>query len=207
MIAAGAGAVACCALLATITMNTVRPAAQPRPVPAPTTVQKPAPEVADPGRNAAPPTGDPALATEQAQGPNDSAQIYELLNGWVAASRNRNLDALSSFYAAQVNAFYGARHVSREWVKQNRENALSHVGQIRELTIDNVHLREDGPDHAIAIFDKSWDFGSGYAGKVKQQLELQKLNGNWRITSERNIRTYRVNSGRGRRGSLRNLLK
>jgi hypothetical protein len=206
MIAAGAGAVVACALLVAIILNSVRRDAQPRPVPATTTVQKPAPVLPDPSRNAAPPTGDPALATEPSQGPYDSAQIYACLNGWVTASRNRNLEALSSYYAANVNAFYGARHVSREWVKQNREKALIHVGQIRELTIDNVHLRQDRPDHAMAIFDKSWDFGGGYAGKVKQQLELGKLDDNWRIISERNIHVYRVNSGRGRR-SPKNSLK
>jgi serine/threonine protein kinase len=59
-IAAGAGAVASALFLAAIILNSARPAAQPRPVPAPTTVQKPAPEVDDPGRNPAPPTGDPA---------------------------------------------------------------------------------------------------------------------------------------------------
>jgi serine/threonine protein kinase len=75
IIAAGAGAVAACALLAAIILNSARPAAQPRPVPAATTVQKPGPEVPDPVRNAAPPTGDPALASEP-QGPDDSAQIY-----------------------------------------------------------------------------------------------------------------------------------
>jgi hypothetical protein len=110
------------------------------------------------------------------------------------------------FYAADVNAFYGARHVSREWIKQNREKALSRVGKIRELIIDNVQLRQDRADHAMAIFDKSWDFGGRYSGKVKQQLELGKLDGNWRITSERNIHVYRVNSGRGRQ-STKHLLK
>jgi hypothetical protein len=51
----------------------------------------------------------------------------------------------------------------------------------------------------MAIFDKSWDFGGGHSGMVEQQLELGKLDGNWRITSERNIRVYRINSARSRR--------
>jgi hypothetical protein len=191
--AVGGAAVAAGALLAALTLNSNRPSAerQARPAPPPTAVQKPAP--------AGPVSGDLNRATGAAEPENDGAQIYAVLNGWITASRNRDLDTQSSFYAPEVDTFYGARHVTPEWVKQNREKALSQVEHIRELSIDNVHVRQDRPDHAIATFDKSWDFGGGYSGKVKQQLELGKLAGAWRITSERDIHVYRVGSGRGRR--------
>jgi hypothetical protein len=135
------------------------------------------------------------VSGDQDRTTSDGAQIYSLLNGWITAARNRDLDTESLFYAPEVDAFYGARHVTPEWVKHNRENALSQVSQIRELKIDNVHVRQDRPDHATAIFDKSWDFGGGYSGKVKQQLELRKIDSNWRIASERDIHVYRVSSG------------
>jgi hypothetical protein len=191
--AVGGGAVAAGALLAALTLNSNRPSTEPqaRPAPRPAAVEKPAPEL--------PVSGDQDRATTPAEEPNDGAQIYAVLNGWITSSRNRDLDTQSSFYAPEVDRFYEARHVTPEWVKQNREKALSQVEQIRELSIDNVHVRQDRPDHAVATFDKSWDFGGGYSGKVKQQLELRKLDDNWRITSERDIHVYRVSSGHGRR--------
>jgi len=195
MIAAGGAAVAAGALIAALTLNHDRPSAEPPrpPPPAPVAIQKPAPVAPTPA------TGDQDRVTEPADQPNDGAQIYAVLNGWITSSRNRDLDTESSFYAPEVDTFYGARHVTPEWVKQNREKALSQVVDILELSIDNVHVQQDRPDHAVATFDKSWDFGGGYSGKVKQQLELRKLNGGWRISSERDIEVYRINSGSGRR--------
>ncbi len=191
VLAAGAAAVAAGALLAAITLNSDRPSPpQPRPAPAPAQAPK---------SNAPAVSGDQDRTAAPAQQPGDGAQIYSLLNGWVTASRNRNLDAQASYYAPEVDAFYGARHVTRDWVKKNREKTLSQVGEIRELNIDNVHVKQDRPDHAIATFDKSWDFGGGYSGKVKQQLDLRKLDGTWQITAERDVRVYRLHTGRGRR--------
>jgi hypothetical protein len=190
--AVGGAAVLAGALLAALTLHSDRRSAEPpaRPSPSPAAVQKPAPEL--------PVSGDQDRETGLAEQPDDGAQIYAVLNGWITSSRNRDLDTQSSFYAPKVDRFYGARHVTPEWVKQNREKALSQVEHIRDLNIDNVHVRQDRPDHATVTFDKSWDFGGGYSGKVKQQLELRKLEGAWRISSERDLHVYRLHSGRGR---------
>jgi hypothetical protein len=189
MIAAGTAAVAAGALLAALTLKPDRHPVEPasRQEPSAVAATKPSP------------TGGGDRVTGLAQHSSDGAQIYAVLNGWVSAARDHDLDAQSAFYAPVVDVFYGARHVTRKWVKENREKTLSQVGQIRELNIDNVHVAQDRADHATATFDKSWDFGGGYSGKVKQQLELRKLDGQWRINAERDIRVYRVHSGRGRR--------
>jgi hypothetical protein len=194
VVAASGAALAAGTILAAL--NSKYETAPPRPVPI-AAAPKQAPDVPPAADNPKPVTGDQDRATgAQQQRSSDGAQIYSVLNGWISAARNRDADAQAGYYAPDVDAFYGARHVTRDWVKRNREQSLSQLGEIRQLDISNVHVRQDRPDHATATFDKSWDFGGGYSGKVKQQLELRKLDGGWQITSERDIHVYRLHSGR-----------
>jgi hypothetical protein len=48
-------------------------------------------------------------------------------------------------------------------------------------------------ERATAVFDKEWNFSGAEktsAGKVKQQLQLKKVNGQWLISGERDLKVY-----------------
>jgi hypothetical protein len=50
-----------------------------------------------------------------------------------------------------------------------------------------VHTTLQGADRALVTFDKEWQFARGGAGKSRSQLRLRKVDGEWRIASERNL--------------------
>jgi hypothetical protein len=193
LVVAGIAAVAAGAFIAAITLHSEH---APTPRAAAVAVDKPVPGEPVPGTE----TADRDRAAPLPGG--DRPQIYALLNRWISASRLRNVDAQADCYAPEVDVFYGARHVSQDWVRRNRAKTLDQAGKIRQLDIQNVQIRLDSTDRASVWFDKTWDFGGGYSGKVRQQLELRKLEPGWRITGERDLRVYKVRSGRGGRGSV-----
>jgi uncharacterized protein (TIGR02246 family) len=134
--------------------------------------------------------------------PDDQSAIRSLLENWAAASRSRDVDAQASFYTPIVDRYYGQRNVPRDRIKRERQQALEKLGDVRLYDISNIHVQLTGPNTAVATFDKAWDFASSkgsYAGKVKQQVSLRKMDGVWRIATERDIHVYR----RGRSGSSR----
>lgn len=133
---------------------------------------------------------------------DDQSAIRSVLENWAAASRSRDVDAQASFYAPIVDRYYGQRNVPRDRIKRERQQALEKLGGVRQYDISNIHVQLTGPNTAVATFDKAWDFGSSkgsYAGKVKQQVSLRKMDGVWRIASERDIHVYR----RSRTGTAR----
>ncbi len=146
---------------------------------------------------------DDSTADRSAEATDDTAQVRAVLDQWIAAARARDIGRQAQYYAPKVEAYYGARNVSRDWVRHNREQTLQRVGQIRELNIRNVQVQVDRPGHAIATFDKTWDFAPQFSGQVRQQLILRKTDAGWKIVSERDTRVYRSQSTAGLRRSAR----
>ena len=198
-IAAMVGAVALGAFVAAITLNQKgsdpATAAQP-PVTATgeiATPAKPGPSVPEPVQE------QEAGTAERERSNGDAAAIRTVLNDWVAATRSRNAAAMATYYAPTVDTYYGVRGVSREFVRHQREEALSKVHEIRRLDIGNVQVSVSEPARATVTLDKTWDFGAGSSGKVRQELVMRKYDSQWRIASERDIRVYRLHThGRGR---------
>jgi ketosteroid isomerase-like protein len=125
---------------------------------------------------------------------DDQTAIRSLLENWAAATRSGDVDAQVSFYAPIVDRYYGQRNVPRERIRRERQQALEKLGDVRQYEISNIYVQLTSPNTAVATFDKAWDFGSAkgsYGGKVKQQVSLRKMDGVWRIASERDIHVYR----------------
>ncbi len=168
--------------------------------PAPAKPQPPAPSANRPQPAVGATRGESDRATLAP--PDDQSAIRSLLENWAAASRSGNVDAQASFYAPVVDRYYGQRNVSRDRIKRERQQALEKLGDVRRYDISNIHVQLTGPNTAVATFDKAWDFESSkgsYAGKVKQQVSLRKMDGVWRIATERDVHVYR----RSRSGSSR----
>jgi len=202
--AAAGGALAAGALIGALTMHPFATNAGHKQAPPLVghVEEKPSPAVSVP--DAA--QQDDSTADRSAGATDDTAQVRTVLDQWIAAARARDIGRQAQFYAPKVEAYYGARNVSRDWVRHNREQTLQRVGQIRELNIRNVQVQVDRPGHAIATFDKTWDFAPQFAGQVRQQLILRKTDAGWKIVSERDTRVYRSQSTAGLRRSARTSL-
>ena len=58
----------------------------------------------------------------------------------------------------------------------------------------NVSIADSG-ETATAVFDKEWVFDGTRrsSGKVQQQMQFRKINGEWLITGERDVKVYYTN--------------
>jgi hypothetical protein len=96
-----------------------------------------------------------------------------------------------SHYAATVD-YYNKRGASVGSVRADKQRAFTTYDSIR-ITLSNMTVTPDASgDGATAVFDKEWVFeGVKYsAGKVQTQLKLKKVNGQWLISGERDLKVY-----------------
>jgi ketosteroid isomerase-like protein len=122
------------------------------------------------------------------------ATLREALNDWVAATNARDIDRQMMFYNPVVEAFYRSRNASREEVRRDKERVFERASSIDIRTgAPDIRLSADGRT-AIMRFHKRYAItggGEDRRGEVVQELRWQRINGEWRITSERDLRVVR----------------
>ena len=121
-------------------------------------------------------------------------EIGAVLNQWVESTRTRDAVAQAECYAPRVNVYFGRTNVSREQVKQDKRRLFESVGTVHQFDLGNVQIRRADPHTAVALFDKTWEFGdrSKFAGAERGQLTFRKLDGDWKIVGERELKVYWV---------------
>ena len=153
----------------------------------PTPTPSPSPTPANNNSASPTPTPEPAADKEVA-----SREVAEQIGKWELLSESGDLDAYMSKYAGTVD-YYQRRGASVEFVRRDKRRAFGMYDSI-SFDISNMDVRvDDSGDRAVATFDKEWEFEgeeSRSTGKVKQQLELRKISGEWLITGERDLRVY-----------------
>lgn len=113
------------------------------------------------------------------------------LNEWVAATNARDLNKQMGFYNQRINAFYQARDVGLEIVRADKARTYQRAQSIDvRAGVPSISFSRDGRT-AIMRFRKQYNImggGEDRAGEVLQELRWRRINGNWRIVSERDIR-------------------
>ena len=116
----------------------------------------------------------------------------DTLNRWVAAIKARDLDAHMSYYADTLDTYYKSTNVSASQVREERMRAYERYSELN-VQLSNINIMP-GPSgtRATAIFDKTWTFsGERYSsGSVQQQIWLEKRDGRWLITGEKDLQVY-----------------
>ncbi len=97
-----------------------------------------------------------------------------------------------NYYADTID-YYSKKGASLESVRKDKEKAFSKFYNI-EMNFSNMRVTPDASGmRAVAVFDKEWNFEgdeSYSAGKVQTQLQLQKFDGRWLITGEKDLKIY-----------------
>lgn len=117
--------------------------------------------------------------------------VEQRVESWVSATENRDLGNYMENYAPTVD-YYNKKGASVAAVRADKEKAFAAYDAMR-IDISNLTVTPDEKgDAATAIFDKEWVFeGEKYsAGKVQSQLKFRKINGQWLISSERDLKVY-----------------
>ena len=117
--------------------------------------------------------------------------VSQTVTTWKSLAEARSLDAYMDRYAETVD-YYKHHSVGRDVVRKDKQRAFSMFNSIN-VTISNmdVSLGPDGQT-ATAAFDKQWVFIGDHRneGKVRSQLTFRKVNGEWLITGERDLKVY-----------------
>lgn len=122
---------------------------------------------------------------------DDAAALRGALNDWVAATNRRDIDKQMSFYNPTVNAFYLSRNASREAVRAEKARVFSRASSI-DIRAANPQIRLT-PDGSTATmrFRKNYAIeggGQDKRGAVVQELQWKRVNGSWKIVSERDVK-------------------
>ena len=125
---------------------------------------------------------------------NITADVEKVIDDWKDASENLDINRHLGNYADTVD-YYKAGKVSRARVRADKQTAFDQYDSIN-FNISNVKITPDASgEKATAIFDKEWTFEGEEkysSGKVQQLLTLNKINGRWLITGEKDLKVYYV---------------
>ncbi len=132
------------------------------------------------------------LDPEQAQVVTDD--VKNVVDEWKAASENLDLDTHLGQYAPTVDYYRGGR-IGLAKVRADKQRAYAQFNSVT-FNITNMKVTPDASgERASAIFDKQWTFegeNKSSSGKVQQLLTLSKIDGEWKITGEKDLKVYYV---------------
>lgn len=142
------------------------------------------------------PTTSSNTAANSTVAPIDKEQIKrdvsQRVNSWKSAAESLNLDNYMSNYAGTVD-YYNKKGASMGFVRADKQRAFTMYNSI-QITLSNMSVTPDASgERATVVVDKEWNFSGAEknsSGKVKQQLQLKKISGQWLITGERDLKVY-----------------
>ena len=124
----------------------------------------------------------------------EETPLRDALNDWVAATNARDIDRQMMFYNPVVETFYRSRNASRADVRAEKARVFERASSIDIRTgAPDIKLSADGRT-AIMRFHKQYAIeggGEDRRGEVVQELRWQRINGEWRIIGERDLRVVR----------------
>ena len=120
------------------------------------------------------------------------AEVAKSINGWRAAAESIDLDEYMTRYAPTVD-YYNKKQISVSTVRADKEKAFSNYDSM-QVNLGNMKVTPDATgENATAVFDKEWRFENSEKvseGKVQTELRLKKVSGDWKITSEKDLKVY-----------------
>ncbi len=121
-------------------------------------------------------------------------EVSGVIYSWKSASESLDLDSHISKYADTVN-YFNKSNVSKSFIRSDKQKAYNKYQYIK-INLSNMSVTPDSTgENATAVFDKAWHFENDKKtsdGKVQSQLKLSKIGGQWKITSEKDLKVYFV---------------
>lgn len=132
------------------------------------------------------------VPTERAQAAGQ--EIAAALDEWIRAAEQRDVSRHVSAYADRLDTYFTRRNVSKEAVWADKRAFFSSYDTI-DLSLKNIEVDVRGENTAVVTFDKAWNAvgnGKTFSGEERQQLVLHRIGGQWKITSEKELKVYWV---------------
>jgi hypothetical protein len=105
--------------------------------------------------------------------------------------RTKDMAGQVRLYAPMVETFYGQHHVARSRIAAIKKREFGTMGVVNRFDATNVQITQIAPDNAVVLFTKNWAFGndSQRTGAVRSQLTLKKIDGEWKVVAERELKS------------------
>ena len=119
------------------------------------------------------------------------SEVSQRVYSWKSMLESRDFNGYMSNYAPTVD-YYTKRSVSSSAIRADKERAFSLYNSMR-VNVSNMSVTTDqSGDAATVTFDKEWVFDGSRpsSGKTQSQLEFRRINGQWLITAERDLKLY-----------------
>ena len=125
---------------------------------------------------------------------DDRTALRGALDSWVAATNARDLEKVMAFYGPEVEVFYRARNVSREFVRDDKTSSFRRA-EAMEVSAGEpeITVSDDGRT-ADMTFRKKYFVkiqGRERRGEVLQLLRWRRTTRGWEIVGERDLRVLR----------------
>lgn len=119
------------------------------------------------------------------------SEVSQRLTSWKSRAESLDLNGYMGHYAGTVD-YYRKSGASSAFVRADKLRAFSRYSSMR-VNLSNMSVSTDpSGQEATVTMDKEWDFqGNGTSsGKVRQLMRLRKINGQWLITAEKDLKVY-----------------
>jgi ketosteroid isomerase-like protein len=123
-----------------------------------------------------------------------SNEVTERIYLWKKLSESRDVNAYMNMYAETVD-YYQKSGANKNFIRNDKQRAFSKFDSVK-INIGNINITSDSSgENATALIDKEWVFqGESYlAGKVRQQIRFRKINGEWLINGEKDLKVFYLN--------------
>jgi ketosteroid isomerase-like protein len=142
------------------------------------------------------PSATPQPTTAAADMSSARREVMDALNGWTETMKQGDLDRHMAYYADTLHTYYMQSNYSASRVRANVAKAFSKYDTF-DVKLTNMQIEIDpSGTSAIATFDKTFTFSGAttYSGSGLNRFWLEKIGGRWRITGEKDLKTYYVNN-------------
>ena len=123
-----------------------------------------------------------------------SEEVSQQVQSWRSNTESGDIGSLVGKYAPSVQ-YYNKSSTSPEFIRADKQRAYRMFDSM-SVRISNMEISvSESGESATAHFDKEWVFTGRRrsTGKVRQQLQFRRINGQWLITGERDVRVYYTN--------------
>ncbi len=130
-------------------------------------------------------------SVETSRSGNEQTELNSSLDEWITATNARDVERQMDYYAPKVNAYYRTQNASSELVRAEKNRIFERANAVDIQTSEpEITLGRDGRS-ATMLFRKKYVIKEGQrsrSGEVIQELQWIKLDGAWKIVSERDVK-------------------
>jgi ketosteroid isomerase-like protein len=130
-----------------------------------------------------------SLPATTTAGPED---IKAWVKDWATAMSTRDAGAQVSFYADPVDRYFLTPNVSKKELLREKQSDIASRNGLWTLKAEDVVIQQQTKSNAVVYFTKHFMVKSPTSSSIREQrlktqLKLKLVDGNWKITSERTI--------------------